>query len=318
MTDPSYPIDPELAPRLEFVALFDFTDHEAARAGMNRGLAYQPPYESPVPLTVQDELVPGPADAPPVAVRVHRPAGQGEVPGLLYLHGGGFVLGSIATSDADARRLAAETGAAVVLVDYRLAPEHPYPAAIEDCYAALEWVAKNAAGLGIDAHRIGVFGESAGGALAAALTLLTRDRGGPDLCFQCLLTPVLDDRLLTESMRAYTDTPGWSRPDAELSWDHFLGEGVRGGDGVSSFAAPARAEDLSGLPPAFVGAAQFDPLRDEAIAYAQRLAQAAVLTELHLYPGTFHGANQGSQATVATRMNTDVIAALRRGLHSPR
>ncbi|MEV6483041.1 alpha/beta hydrolase [Streptomyces sp. NPDC051576] len=308
----TYPIDPELAGRLEVVSRFSFADHRAARANMARALAHMPPYEPAVALDVYDDVLVADSQIP---VRVYRPAEpEGDLPGLLFLHGGGFVLGSVAAADADARRLAAEAGVVVVSVEYRLAPEHRYPAAVEDCYAALVWAAKNAAELGLDSDRLAVFGESAGGGLAAAVTLLARDRGGPPLRFQFLCTPELDDRLATPSMLAYADTPGWNLPAAELSWDHYLGEGVRGGDDVPCYAAPARAEDLSGLPPTYITVCQFDPLRDEGIAYAQRLAQAGVLTELHLHPGTFHGSHQGNDATVTRRMLAEQVEALRAGL----
>lgn len=210
--------------------------------------------------------------------------------------------------------MAAEAGVVVVSVDYRLAPENPYPAGLDDCYAALLWTAKSASELNIDPDRLALYGESAGGGLAAAVALLARDRGGPALRYQHLGIPELDDRLDTPSMRAYLDTPLWNRPMAEFSWDSYLGEGRRGTADVSAYAAPARAEDLSGLPPTTVVTCQYDPLRDEGIAYAQRLAQADVLVELMLYPGTFHGSTIAQDAAITQRMNTEALASLRRGL----
>jgi acetyl esterase/lipase len=177
----------------------------------------------------------------------------------------------------------------------------------------LTWTAAKAAELGIDPERLGVAGESAGGGLSAAIALLARDRGGPALCFQYLGIPELDDRLETPSMRAYVDTPVWNRPNAVYSWTSYLGAEPGGAD-VSPYAAPARATDLSGLPPAFVTTCQFDPLRDEGIQYAQRLLQAGVQTELHHYPGTFHGSSMVADAAVSRRMFADEVAALRRGL----
>ncbi|MDX3229929.1 alpha/beta hydrolase [Streptomyces sp. ME19-01-6] len=169
-------------------------------------------------------------------------------------------------------------------------PEHPFPAGLEDSYAALVWTAGHAAELDIDPARLAIGGDSAGGGLATALALMARDRGGPALCFQYLGVPMLDDRMETASMRVFTDTPVWNRPIAEICWSHYLGgEGRRGGPEVPEYAAPARVADLSGLPPAFVYVCEFDPLRDEGMSYAQRLVQAGVTTELHLYPGTFHG-----------------------------
>jgi acetyl esterase/lipase len=169
--------------------------------------------------------------------------------------------------------------------------------------------------LRVDPARIAVTGESAGGGLAAALALLARDRSGPRICFQLLEIPVLDDRLCTASMRAFTDTPVWDRANAERSWRLYLGHGVASGDpDVSPYAAPFRAGDLSGLPRTHIVAAEFDPLRDEAIGYAGRLLTAGVSTELIVYAGTFHGSTMFADAAVSKRMWRDTIDALRRGL----
>jgi acetyl esterase len=216
--------------------------------------------------------------------------------------------------DANNLRLARELGVPVVTVDYRLAPEHPYPAGLEDCYAGLVWVAKNADALGIDPDRIAIHGESAGGGLCAALALLARDRGGPSIAFQYLGVPELDDRLDTPSMRAFTDTPIWNRPNAIFSWDSYLGAGKRGGADVPIYAAPARATDLTGLPPAYVSVMEFDPLRDEGIAYAQALMHAGVSVELHAFPGTFHGSSLVEQAAVSRREADEALTVLRRAL----
>jgi acetyl esterase/lipase len=196
-------------------------------------------------------------------------------------------------------------------LEYRLAPEHPFPAGLEDCFAALDDLAKNSADLGVDPRRIGVGGASAGAGLAAATALLARDRGGPQLCMQYLGIPELDDRLETPSMRAYTDTPVWHRPNAVLSWQYYLA-----GQAPTPYAAPARAEDLSGLPPTYVDVCEFDSLRDEGITYAQRLVQAGVPVELHLYPGTFHGSSLVAEAAVSRRMAGDATAAIGRLLRA--
>ena len=197
----------------------------------------------------------------------------------------------------------------MVSVDYRLAPENPYPAGIEDCYAALAWTAANAAELGIDRARLGIGGASAGGGLSAGLALLARDRGGPAICFQYLGIAELDDRLETPSMTKFVDSPVWNRPGAVVSWDSYLG-----GRPADQYAAPARAEDLSGLPPAYVDVCEFDPLRDEDLIYAHRLIQAGVPTEVHHYPGTFHGSGMVETAAVSRRMAAEMLDALRRGL----
>jgi acetyl esterase/lipase len=233
----------------------------------------------------------------------------------VYIHGGGFVIGNVDTFHAESGSLAHEVGTVVVSVDYRLAPEDPFRAGLEDCYAALLWTVEQADELGIDVGRVAVGGESAGGGLAAALALLARDRGGPALSFQFLGIPELDDRLDTPSMCAFTDTPLWNRPLAILSWQHYLSGSttVDGRDGLH-YAAPARAQDLSGLPPAYLYTCEFDPLRDEGLRYGQRLLEAGVRVESHHYPGTFHGSSLVTEAPISKRMQADEVAAYRRGL----
>ncbi len=274
-----------------------------------------PPGADPHPDVVRsDTTIPGPAAAPDVPVRIHRPRIdiEASLPVFVEIHGGGFIIGSPTMVDPFCDRVAVAAGAIVVSVDYRLAPENPYPAAVEDCYAALVWVSEHADELNIDRRRVSIGGQSAGGGLAAATVLLARERGGPEICFQLLEIPELDDRLTTESMREYTDTPVWNRPNAEWSWKHYLAD-LHGGD-VPSSAAPAREVDLSGLPPAFVSVMQFDPLRDEGIEYARRLMQAGVPTELHAYPGTFHGSNMLTEVGVSRRGTADSVAAVVRAL----
>jgi acetyl esterase/lipase len=314
----AYAFDPELAPWAAMLPEFPLSDVPQARQQESALMAQLPAYEPPVPLDVRDTAVPGSDGAPEVPVRIYTPRDrEGALPGLIYLHPGGFVSGSVAGFHANTSRIAAEVGAVVVSVEYRLAPEHPFPAGLEDCYAALTWTAEHAAELGIDPDRIGVAGESAGGGLAAALALLARDRRGPALRFQFLGFPELDDRLETPSMRAFTDTPMVNRLDVEFSWDHYLGgAGIRGSAGVSAYAAPARAGDLAGLPPAYVVVCEFDPLRDEGLQYAQRLVQAGVATELHLFPGTFHGSIGFPDAQVSRQMRTEQVDALGRGLRA--
>jgi acetyl esterase/lipase len=313
----TYPIDPELLPWLDMLPPFQLLDRDtllASRATMAELHDLVPVYEPVNPVDVRDTTVPGPSGAPDVPVRVYTPRRRhGIVPGLLYIHGGGFVLGDLELTDALVLRLVDELGIVIVSVDYRLAPEHPFPAPVEDCYAALTWVGAKAAELGIDPARLGIGGTSAGGGLAAGVTLLARDRGGPALCFQSLGVPELDDRLDTPSMLAYDDTPLWNRPNAIFSWTSYLGT-APGGPDVSPYAAPARAADLAGLPPAFITVCQFDPLRDEGITYAQRMMHAGVHTELHHYPGTFHGSGMVENAAVTRRMFADEVAALRHGL----
>lgn len=304
MDTSSFPtLDPELRAVVELLP--DLTDSLTDLDGARAMLASFTP-DGPVP---GEELVetseePIGTDA---RVRFYRPAGAtGRLPGMLYLHGGGFCLGDIELEHALVVELCHTLGIVVASVDYRLAPEHPYPAGLEDCHAALTMLAARD---DVDPERVAVHGQSAGGGLAAATALLARDRGGPALCFQALGIPELDDRLDTPSMRAFDRTPMWSRPQAELSWRHYLG-----GQQADAYAAPARAEDLSGLPPAYVVTCELDPLRDEGITYAMRLLAAGVSVELHSFPGTVHGSQLVRDAAVVKRMDAELVAALGRAL----
>nr|WP_235874923.1 alpha/beta hydrolase [Saccharopolyspora aridisoli] len=266
----------------------------------------------PGEVTATDHEVPG-VDGVPVPVRVLRPtAAPVPLPAVLLLHGGGFVMGGVDSLTAQAVGLCAHVPAVVVAVDYRLAPEHPYPAALRDCEAALGWTASESESLGVDAARIAVYGMSAGGGLAAALTLLVRDRGGPPVRFQVLDAPEVDDRVETFSARTFDETPLWNHADAVLSWRHYL----RGWNGdVPAYAAPARADDLSGLPAAYVSVYENDPLRDEGMAYASGLLRAGVSVELHLFPGTFHRSAVLTGAAVSQRQAAETRDALHRALN---
>ena len=281
----------------------------------NRAIFIEPPPDRE-DVVKEDRTVPGPDGAPDVPIRIYRPreASDGPLACVFEIHGGGFMLGDIEMMDAWCQRVSADVGAVVVSVEYRLAPENPFPAGLEDCYAALAWTAREATALGVDPKRIAVAGQSAGGGLAAATALLARDRGGPKLCFQLLEIPELDDRLETPSMRSFTDTPLWNHPNAIWSWRHYLGLDHKGE--VSPYAAPARAKDLSRLPPAYVSTMEFDPLRDEGILYALGMLQAGVSVELHCYAGTFHGSGLVPGADPSVRNLAEVIHLLRRKLAS--
>ncbi len=228
------------------------------------------------------------SEDPPVRVRVHRTKGAtGALPCLYSIHGGGYVIGSYDMDDARFDALCQLVPCVGVSVEHRLAPDVPYPGPLNDCYAGLKWVVDNADSLGIDTGRIGVGGISAGGGLAAALALLARDRGEISLSFQFLECPMLDDRQTTPSSRL-DNLPIWSKESNTFGWQSYLGD-LYGSDDVPYHAAPARADDLSGLPPTFIVVGTVDGFRDEDIAYATRLNQAGVSTELHVYPGLPHG-----------------------------
>jgi acetyl esterase/lipase len=223
------------------------------------------------------------------SLRIYRPtATTAAVPVLYWMHGGGMVFGSFDMDDELLVGAVEELGLAVVSVEYRLAPEHPDPVPIEDCYAGLVWLATNAPRYGIDPTRIAIGGASAGGGLAAGLALLARDREGPGVIFQLLLEPMLDDRATTQSATEYEGTVVWDRNDNRAGWTALLGTRV-GTAEVSPYAAPARATSLVGLPPAFVDVGEVETFRDESIDYAQRLMAAGVSTELHVHRGAFHG-----------------------------
>jgi acetyl esterase len=269
-------------------------------------------------VTVEDRSIPGPQAGTEIPIRIYAPLAPAVAPAaaLVFFHGGAFVLGDRYTEELRCLRYAAEVPCVVVSVDYRLAPEHPYPAAVDDCFAGLEWTLAHALELGVDPARVGVGGSSAGGALAAAVALRARDTGGPPLAFQLLNYPVIDDRMDTASMRAFATTPLWTSGATADMWDHYLGDRKLRGD-VSPYAAPGRAADLSGLPPAYVLTAELDPLRDEGIEYARRLMEAGVPTELHTVAGACHGFDIiAADGALGQRAIDEQVRALARGLRA--
>jgi acetyl esterase len=272
-------IDPELAALLPQLPKEDLNDPVADRRNSAERVAARTPLDTG-DMELDDRTVPGDPD---VAVRVYRPRdAQGA---LVWLHGGGFVVGDLDTEHPWAALIAQRAGAVVISVNYRLSPEHRFPAALDDAYAVLCWTSEHAAELGVDPDRIAVGGHSAGAGL--------------------------DDRQQTWSQRNFTDTPWSYRDKVAAAWRHYLGDAAS-----TQYAAPARATDLSGLPPAYLATAEFDPVRDEGIEYALRLLQAGVPVELHQFPGTFHGSQVISSAAVSQRQLTGLTAALRHSLHS--
>lgn len=311
----AYHFDPELEPVLAMLP--DDSTPALSITEVRQQLAQHVASATNVDLTgvhVHDRRVPGPDGAPEVTLHIVVPEVRKSTGAIYYIHGGGFTVGFASMRDDANVPLARNLGVVIVSVEYRLAPEHPFPAGLEDCYAGLQWVAENATALGIDRTKIVIQGDSAGGGLCAAVALLTRERGGVEPIFQYLGVPEIDDRLATASMERFTDTPMWTRAAAEASWDAYLGEGIRGTDSVSHLAAPARATDLSGLPPTYISVMQYDPLRDENIAYAQKLLDAGVSVELHLYPGTFHGSSLATYAAITRREQQETLAVLAKAL----
>ena len=311
----TYNFDPEFVDFIDTLPSIDLSDLKAVKHSRKNSFQASQDIDTSS-LEITDLEIPGPENSPPVSIRIYKPKeNRKNGPGLLYIHGGGFILGSIDGEHIGSANIAMNLNIIVVSVEYRLAPEFPYPAAIEDCYAALQWFATNAQSMGVDKTHIGICGQSAGGGLSAGTALLARDRKGPELCFQFLGIPEVDDRLNTHSMTQFVDTPVWNRPNAEMSWQYYLGdEWQPGGSDVPIYAAPSRATDLSGLPPAFITVMEFDPLRDEGINYAMKLLASGVSTELHAYPGTFHGSSMVVNAKVSQRASKEMLEALARGL----
>jgi acetyl esterase len=260
---------------------------------------------------VANREIPGPGG--PLPIRIYRPylppSTTRQVtarPALVYFFGGGWTLGSLDTGDAICRSLTNATQCVTVAVQYRLAPEHPFPAAVLDCQAGLNWVAEHAAELNVDADRLAVGGDSAGGNLAAAVTLLAREHGGPKLCHQLLVYPNTDYRSDTESLREGTDPLLFNRWSVEWYWKHYLSSEE---DGLNPLASPLRAEDLTDLPPATVITAEYDPLRDEGEKYADRLRESGVPVEARRFDGMVHGFFAMSGALDRSREAIDYAAA---------
>ncbi|MBE8472216.1 alpha/beta hydrolase fold domain-containing protein [Streptomyces justiciae] len=306
------PLDPELAPAEEVMrgflpVLSDETLPEARRRVAEGMAGREPDLTAGGRVRVEERQVPGPDGAPELTVLILSPVeDRGAKGGILHIHGGGMILGDRRTGVSAMLPFVAEGSAVVVSVEYRLAPEHPDPAPVEDCYAGLVWLAKNAEELGVDPGRLLVVGTSAGGGLAAGTALLARDRAFPRLSHQVLICPMLDDRFRTHSSRMLDGEGTWDRNSNLYGWTALLGE-RRGGPDVSPYAAPARAEDLGGLPRTYIDTGSVEVFRDEILTYARRLSEAGVSVDLHMWGGGFHGfdgiAAQAavSRASVATR-----------------
>lgn len=315
-------MDPELAaalaavpPERQLSALFDFDDLPATRRRLDERRTGTGGVGGDPDVVTEVLSVPTGEGTPDVALRLHRPAAQDRpLPALYWVHGGGMVSGTAESADPLLRSFVAEVECVAVAVEYRLAPEHPFPAPVDDTVAGLRWLGEHCAELGVDPERLAIGGRSAGGGLAAATALLVRDRGGPRLSFQMLLAPMLDHRNASRSSRQITDIGMWDRSMNVRGWQLFLGS-LTDGD-VPAHASPSLAEDLGGLPPAFIDVGALEVFRDEAIDYATRLAAAGGAVELHVWPGAYHGfesmAPHALVSRAATRTRSD---ALRRALH---
>ena len=311
--------DPDIVPVLDLVPPIDLSgDIPSARIRIDevrRELIAAMP-EVPGVVT-RDVQVPGLEGDPDVLVRVYEPDTGGHSGGALsYVHGGGMVLMSVADTDFHCKRIVAEVGCLVTSVEYRLAPESPFPAALHDCYAALRWLHEDAGELGVERSRIAIGGLSAGGGLAAGVALLARERGEVPLCLQWLVYPMLDDRSTTPSSHEITEPSVWNRASNLRAWDAYLA-GAAGDDDVPVLPAPARAtvDQLRGLPPTYLDVGELDLFRDEVIAYGTSLLQAGVPTELHVTPGAFHASEMyNPMADTSLRIDRARTEALRRAL----
>ena len=313
-----YLVDPELVVMLDQFPTLELTDESLVqvRAMLADMYAQMLPNAPEFPdVMVSERFAPGPAGAPDVRMLVYKPTtAQGPLPALLWIHGGGYVIGTADSEDLGVKGIVSAIGCAAVSVDYRLAPETPHPGPVEDCYAALKWLYNNADEMGVDAKRIAIGGGSAGGGLAAALGLLTRDRGEVPLAFQLLLYPMLDDRTVTATdPHPYTGEFIWTADANRFGWKSLLGQ-EPGAHDVSPYASAARAEHLEGLPPTFISVGALDLFLEEDMEYARRLIRAGVPTELHVYPGAFHGYNLVADAQVSQTALRDELAALKRAL----
>jgi acetyl esterase/lipase len=302
-------LDPEVADGLMLIPEWNLTSESLP---FLREFSVVDSLPAPAEFVIENYEVAANLDQHKIPVRVYRSTAlSAAAPVLIWMHGGGFVMGNVPKDDDLCIGMAQAGRCVVVSVDYRLAPDFPFPAAPEDCFAVLEWVSSQPAALGVRPERIAVGGISAGGCLAASVALMTRDRNGPDLCHQFLFAPVTDDRLQSASSLRIIDPRVWSRDKAVMSWQMYLGESHHGKP--SPYAAPARARDLSGLPSTTIFVEEYDVLHDEAVDYANRLESAGISVELKSYPGTFHAHFAfAPDAAISKRTVTDMFNSVKR------
>ena len=310
-------IDPELRAGLEMFPTLEFSAESlsAIRQQMTVMLAAGPP-PNLQDATVEERTIVC-AAGHEIGIFIHRPKKPARArPAVLHMHGGGYIMGTAKMGVAGNLQRALDADCIIASVDYRLAPETIHPGPIEDCYEALKWLHKNATALGIDPMRIAVQGESAGGGLAAALALLARDRAEVPIIHQHLIYPMIDDRTCVAQTHDFAGEFVWTQKSNVFGWSSLLGE-APGGNGISIYAAAARAEDLSGLPSTYIAVGALDLFVQEDIRYALRMLAAGVPTELHVYPGAFHGFNMIATAKVSILAQKHSIYALRRALQVP-
>lgn len=311
-----YNFDPELLPYVSLLPrVIDLSSAEKICSFRSELAKNRPKITGTDQVEINNFLIPGAKGCPDIPARSYRPKNSNDeiLPAIYEIHGGGFILGDLEMQDQWCINICLGVHALVISVDYRLAPEHPFPAAPNDCYHGFCWIFDNAEQLAINPEKIAISGQSAGACLAAATTLRARDEDGPRACFQLLEIPVVDNSLSTPSMQEFKDTPMWNRPNAVWGWTHYLGsESLETND---SYAAPAKEQDLSGLPNTYMSIMEFDPLRDEGIEFALRLMQAGVSVELHTFPGTFHGSTMILGAKVTQRNNAEIIQVFKNHLH---
>lgn len=308
-------VNPDLLPFVDIYPDVDFSD---AMLPAFRQAMPIPRVPEDVPASpdvhVSEHMVSGPPGEPAVRLLIYRPTLWAGGPAIFHIHGGGYIVGSPDMGDTDHRLMVRELGCLLVSVDYRLSPETRHPGPLEDCYAGLSWLYRNAEELGVDPERIGLVGESAGAGLAAGLALLARDRGEIRPAFQHLMYPMLDDRTCSQEAHPITGEFIWTPAHNSYGWHAYLGAEA-GSPGVSPYAAPARAEDLTGLPPAFIATGALDLFLEENLEYARRLIRAGIATELHVYPGAYHGFQQMvGDAEVSRKALSDRLTSLRSAL----
>jgi acetyl esterase/lipase len=309
-------VDPELKPALQLFPPLQLSNASLPRLREEIAAALSGAVVDEISsVTVESVQFPGPAGAPAASALVYRPKVTHADSGLLlHIHGGGYIVGTPKMAEVENRHLCAELGCAIISVDYRLAPETPHPGALEDCYSVLKAVHNNSRWIEGDRSRIVVSGDSAGGGLAAALALLARDRREVRVAMQHLIYPMIDDRTCTKSnMSPFLGEHVWTADNNKFAWTSLL-QRPPGSEGISQYAAAARAETLAGLPPTFIAVGALDLFLEENLAYAGRLASAGVPVELHVYPGAFHGFTRAIGARVAQAAARDSLDALRRVL----